>query len=223
MRKVCKQGFVQLFHAANHPTALRSSDRICANVLLDPIHANAKLEPSRSRTAEEGNRVQPAASITVSPPTELRAAVLLPLPLPTPYDYALPSGIMPKRGMLVRAPLGARELIGIVWGKPEGSVAQDKLRIAEPLDDFRVPAALCDFIDWVARYTLSPPGAVLAQALRVRGGFDAEMPRRALAMGAATPPRMTPARERVLKLMQDGRIRSVPDITEQATVGSGVG
>ena len=88
--------------------------------------------------------MQPAASITVSPLMEPRAAVLLPLPLPTPYDYALPAGIVPKRGMLVRAPLGVRELIGIVWGKPEGGVAQEKLRIAQPLDGFRLPAALCE-------------------------------------------------------------------------------
>ena len=152
--------------------------------------------------------MQPAASITVSPLVEPRAAVLLPLPLPAPYDYALPGRIVPKRGMLVRAPLGGRESIGVVWGKPAGGVAEEKLRIAEPLDDFRLPVALCDFIDWVARYTLSPPGAVLAQALRVRGVFDAEVPRRALAMGNATPSRMTPARERVLKLMEDGLKRA---------------
>jgi primosomal protein N' (replication factor Y) len=166
--------------------------------------------------------VQSAASITVSHPLEARAAVLLPLPLPAPYDYALPAGVVPKRGMLVRAPLGQRELIGILWGKPEGGIAREKLRIVQPLDDFRLPAALCDFIDWVARYTLSPPGAVLAQALRVRGVFDPEMPRRALALGNAPPPRLTPARERVLALMQDGRLRSVPDIAEQANVGWGV-
>ncbi|HYK80971.1 MAG TPA: primosomal protein N' [Micropepsaceae bacterium] len=166
--------------------------------------------------------MQPAASITVSHPVEAHAAVLLPLPLPAPYDYALPAGIVPKRGMLVRAPLGSRELIGVVWGKPQGGVALEKLRIAQALDNFRLPAALCDFIDWVARYTFSPPGAVLAQALRVRGVFDPEVPRRALALGKTPPARMTPARERVLKLMQDGLARSVPAIAEEANVGSGV-
>src|SRR5258708_24612162 len=83
-------------------------DRPSSNVPLDPIHANAKLETSRSRTRDEGNRVQPAASITVSHPMEARAAVLLPLPLPVPYDYALPAGIVPHRCRLVRAPLGPR-------------------------------------------------------------------------------------------------------------------
>jgi primosomal protein N' (replication factor Y) len=171
---------------------------------------------------EEGNRVQPGLSVTVSSQTASRAAVLLPLPLPSPYDYALAGPVAPKRGMLVRAPLGSRELIGVVWGQAGGEVAQEKLRVAQPLDQFRFPRALCDFIDWVARYTLSPTGAVLAQALRVRGVFDAEAPRRALAIGSAKPSRMTPARERVLNLMQDGLARTAAEIAEQTGVGAGV-
>src|SRR3954462_9768899 len=105
---------------------------------------------------EEGNRVEPGLSVTVSSQAASRAAVLLPLPLPSPYDYALAGAVAPKRGMLVRAPLGSRELIGVVWGQPGGEVAQEKLRVAQSLDQFRLPRALCDFIDWVARYTLSP-------------------------------------------------------------------
>ena len=131
--------------------------------------------------------MQAQASIAVPSAVESRAAVLLPLPLPQAYDYRLPAGVVPKRGILVRAPLGARELIGVVWGKAEGGVAAEKLRLAEPLADYRLPVALCDFIDWVARYTLSPPGAVLAQALRVRGVFDAEVPRRRLCSSAPAP------------------------------------
>ena len=33
---------------------------------------------------------------------------------------------------------------------------------------------MCDFIDWVADYTLNPPGAILAMALRSRGAFEPE-------------------------------------------------
>ena len=159
----------------------------------------------------------PQAAVTVSSGAAPRAAVLLPLPLPAPYDYALAPGVVPKRGLLVKAPLGGRELLGVVWGKAEGGIAEEKLRTAEPLD-FRLPVALCDFLDWVARYTLSPVGAVLAQALRVRGVFDAEVPRRALRLGSAPPPRMTPARERVLKLMADGLARAPASIAEEAGV-----
>ena len=152
---------------------------------------------------------------------ESRVAVLLPLPLPGPYDYALSPGTAAKRGTLVRAPLGGRELIGVVWDKGEGAVESAKLRVAEPIGHC-LPAALCDFIDWVARYTLNPPGAVLAQALRVKGAFDPEMPRRAYALSSATPPKATAARARVLALLADGLARTAADIAESASVGAGV-
>ena len=71
-----------------------------------------------------------AASATINPASESRVAVLLPLPLPGPYDYALLPGTTAKRGTLVRAPLSGRELIGVVWGKAEGGVAASKLRNA---------------------------------------------------------------------------------------------
>jgi primosomal protein N' (replication factor Y) len=166
----------------------------------------------------EGNRVPAQATIVITPAMPARAGVLLPLPLPQAYDYALPEGVVPKRGMLVRAPLGPREVIGVVWGKPDAAVPAEKVKLAQPIGDFRLPAALCDFIDWVARYTLSSPGAVLAQALRVPTAFEAEVGRRALAIGNGVPERTTRARERVLKLMADGLARMPSEAAREAGV-----
>src|SRR3977135_1894939 len=91
------------------------------------------------------------------------AGVLLPLPLPGAYDYKLPRGVNAPRGTLVAAPLGNRESLGVVWGPAEGTVGDNGLRGADPLEGLpRLPAALCDFIDWVSAYTLNPPGAILA-------------------------------------------------------------
>ena len=86
-----------------------------------------------------------------------RAGILLPLPLPGPYDYRLPiedgqpaQGL--QRGTLVVAPLGPRETLGVVWGEAEGSVSDKKLKEAVPLDGFPpLPEPLCGFIHWVAR------------------------------------------------------------------------
>jgi primosomal protein N' (replication factor Y) len=166
--------------------------------------------------------VQAQASVAMSAAIEARAAVLLPLPLPTPYDYRLPDGVVPKRGLLVRAPLGTRELIGVVWGKAEGGVSREKLRIAEPIGDFRFLPTLCDFIDWVARYTITPAGAVLAQALRVKGVFDSEIPRKALMIGNPLAVRRNPARERVLRVMADDLARMPGEIAQLAGVSPGV-
>jgi primosomal protein N' (replication factor Y) (superfamily II helicase) len=157
-------------------------------------------------------------SVTASLPQ--RVGVLLPLPLSGAYDYAAPGGLM--RGALVRVPLGKRDLLGVVWGKGDGTVASDKLREAIEISGARLPSALCDFIDWVARYTLNAPGAVLAQALRAEGAFEPEMYRRALMMGSASPPKSTRARDRVFALMADGMARTPAEIAELAGVGAGV-
>src|ERR1700685_1026685 len=95
-----------------------------------------------------------------------RAGVLLPYPLRGPYDYKLPTGVEVARGLLVTAPLGPRETLGAVWGEAEGGVGDNRLKYATPLEGHpRLPADLCDFVDWVADYTLNSQGVVLAMAL----------------------------------------------------------
>lgn len=150
--------------------------------------------------------------------THARAGVLLPLPLVGPYDYRLTRADLP-RGTLVIAPLGPREVLGVVWNEGEGTIADAKLKEAVPLDGApRLPEPLCDFIDWVAKYTLSLPGTVLAQALRSRGAFEEEISRIAYVKGDLVPARMTPARERVLRVADDGLARSVSALAEEANV-----
>jgi primosomal protein N' (replication factor Y) len=145
------------------------------------------------------------------------AGVLLPLPLEGAYDYAFDVAL--PRGAIVAAPLGPRTMLGVVWGEAEGAIGEARLKCAVPLDgDPRLPPALCDFIDWMARYTLAAPGTVLAMALRARQAFDAETPRIGFARGAVTPARMTPARARVLALVADGLARSIAGIAEEANV-----
>jgi primosomal protein N' (replication factor Y) len=149
--------------------------------------------------------------------------VLLPLPLAGAYDYKLPPGVNAPRGTLVAAPLGNREVLGAVWGTAEGTVGDNRLKTAEPLDGGpRLPAKLCDFIDWVADYTLNPPGAILAMALRSRGAFEPETKRIAYVKGSVVPPRMSEARKRTLEIAGDGLARSVTGLAEDANVSSAV-
>ncbi|MEO8896159.1 MAG: DEAD/DEAH box helicase family protein, partial [Rhizomicrobium sp.] len=151
------------------------------------------------------------------------AGVLLPLPLAGAYDYKLPRGVNAPRGTVVAAPLGNREMLGVVWGPAEGTVGDNRLKIAEPLEGLPcLPATLCDFIDWVSAYTLNPPGAILAMALRSRGAFEPEAHRIAYIRGDQTPARMSEARKRVLAMAEDGLARSVPGLAEDANVSSAV-
>jgi primosomal protein N' (replication factor Y) len=110
-------------------------------------------------------------------------------------------------------------LLGIVWGEADGSVAEERLKHAAPFPgNPRLPCGLCDFIDWTARYTLTPPGMVLAMALRARRAFEPEIPRTGYVRGGETPPRLTPSRVRVLALAEDGLARSTGAIAQEANV-----
>src|SRR3954463_14603289 len=167
------------------------------------------------------------ARLNPAPPPEILAkpvvGVLLPLPLAGAYDYKLPPGCNAERGAIVAAPLGNREVLGVVWGAAEGTVGDNRLKQAQPLDGSpSLPPKLCDFIDWVADYTLNPPGAILAMALRSRGAFEPEARRIAYVKGSATPPRMSAARTRALEVAGDGLARSVSGLAEDANVSAAV-
>jgi primosomal protein N' (replication factor Y) len=157
----------------------------------------------------------PDFALGISP----RAGVLLPRPLKGPYDYKLPKGCNAPRGTLVAAPLGGSDVLGVVWSAAEGSVGDNRLKEALPLEgNPRLPEHLCDFIDWVAQYTLNATGNILAMALRSQSAFEPETMRIAYVRGSQTPKRMTEARTRVLKLAEDGLARSVSSFAEEANV-----
>ncbi len=149
--------------------------------------------------------------------------MLLPVRLSGAYDYKSPEGLCLPRGSLVTAPLGPRDYLGVVWGTGDGKVEENKLKTARPLADApRLPLRLCDFIDWVAEYTLSAPGMVLAMALRSAQAFEPETMRTAYVKGDEVPSRMTPARQRVLEIAGDGLARSIPALAQEADVSSAV-
>ncbi|HTP77483.1 MAG TPA: primosomal protein N' [Rhizomicrobium sp.] len=146
-----------------------------------------------------------------------RAGVLLPLPLSGAYDYKLPKGTRVTRGMLVSAPLGPREQLGVVWGEAEGSVGDNRLKEALPLEGGpRLPEKLCDLVDWVSQYTLAPPGMVLAMTLRSARAFEPETMRIAYVRTGVTPKKVTPPRQRVLDIASDGLARSVPALAQES-------
>src|SRR5580704_1066314 len=167
------------------------------------------------------------ARLNPAPPPEIAAkpvvGVLLPLPLAGAYDYKLPPGSNAGRGAVVAAPLGNREVLGVVWGTAEGTVGDNRLKLAEPLEGApALPGKLCDFIDWVADYTLNPPGAILAMALRSRSAFEPEALRTAYVKGGAAPAKLTESRKRVLAVAEDGLARSVAGLAEDANVSPAV-
>lgn len=142
-----------------------------------------------------------------------RVSVLLPLPLSGAYDYRVPPHLVAVPGDIVTVPLGNRPVKGVVWGAGSGDVPDQKLKDIKEVSDLPpVAEGLRRLIDWVASYTLSPPGAVLRMTLNVPSALE--------------PPRATtaylPVAERDRSAVTDSRIR----LTEArrkvlATLGKG--
>ncbi len=143
-------------------------------------------------------RDQPASGLF--PPAE-SVAVLLPLPLAGTYDYAVPPGMSVAPGDVVIVPLGRQERLGVVWGPPEGIDAARLKPLIERVAEAVLPEAMRRFVDWVAGYTLSPPGSVLRMALSVPSALQPERPVEAVRPVPELPAdlRLTGARRRVLE------------------------
>ncbi len=132
--------------------------------------------------------------------------VLVPMPAPKPYSYAVPEGMAVEPGSIVQVPLGPRQVVGVVWdGVDDGSVDPKKLKqITQVFDCPPLARDMRTFLDWVATYTVSPPGLVARMALRAPAAFDPEPMVEGLRLTDARPERMTSARERVIATADNG-------------------
>jgi primosomal protein N' (replication factor Y) len=160
-----------------------------------------------------------------------RVPVLLPLPLAGAYHYALPQGCTVAPGDICAVPLGGRQVIGVVWDGAEAgtpAIADHRLRpiLGRLPDAPAMTASLRRFIDWVAHYTLSPPGAVLRMALSAPAALEPPPARAGWAMagpGSNRPPaRLTPERQRVLAALGAGAVLAGPALAAAAGVSAGV-
>ncbi|BDG70941.1 primosomal protein N' [Roseomonas fluvialis] len=174
--------------------------------------------------AGAANTRGPVTAQAVAATTRVR--VLLPLPLGAAYDYRVPSGMAVAPGCFVVVPLGGREVAGVVWDGAADPALQDaRLRdIRGVLDAPPMTETLRRFVDWVAAYTLSPPGAVLRMAMSTPSALEARAPQAGWRSTAARPegPRITPPRARVLALLADGAPRAGGEIAREAGVAPAV-
>jgi primosomal protein N' (replication factor Y) len=167
--------------------------------------------------------------------------VMLPLPLPEPLDYLVPDGTAaPEPGSFVRVSLGSRRVIGVVWEGAGGESGEESgsgvpiERLKPILDILPTPPLrpeLRRFVERVALYTLSAPGAVLRMAMSVEEALLPPPPRRVCAatpagLAALTQPSpqkpLTAARRRVLEALRDGSAWSIADAARRAGCGGAV-
>ncbi len=154
------------------------------------------------------------------PPAQ-RASVLFPMPLPEPFDYAVPEDVRVAPGDHVLAPLGKRTAPGVVWavGEDDGSRALKTLEGVRGGPRLEKPVR--DFIDWTARYLVEPPGVILRTVLRSPAALKPSPVETVYAPTGATIARLTPARRAVLDAAEDGPA-SAAELARRAGVSSSV-
>ena len=124
-------------------------------------------------------------------------------PLDRTLDYKAPEGGC-LQGTFVEVPLGPRRVLGLVWGPGEGSFDPARIRpIQRVLDIPAMRPEMMAFLTRAANYTVTPIEAMLRLATRLPGLGDGPKMRRLLVLTDQHPDRMTPARERIIALMEE--------------------
>ena len=138
-----------------------------------------------------------------------------------PLDYRVPRELAVEPGSIVVAPLGPRQLLGVVW-EPErmpsdAEVGDNRLRNLLAVAD--VPplrAPLRRLIEWTADYYLAPPAAVARMTLSSSAALEGARNAVEYRATGAAPDRLTPQRAQALGRIGDrqGLIRELASIAE---------
>lgn len=150
-----------------------------------------------------------------------RARVLLLNPALGPLDYRVPAAMTVEPGSIVLAPLGPRQMVGVVW-EPDhmpsaGEVGDNRLR--NLLAVFDVPplgAPLRRLIEWTATYYLSPPAAVLRMVMSSVNALEASPTVTEYRLAETIPERLTAQRARAVERLgsAQGLVRELATIAD---------
>ncbi|WP_226636129.1 primosomal protein N' [Brevundimonas poindexterae] len=152
------------------------------------------------------------------------ASVLIPLPVEEAFDYVVPDDMAVARGQLVTVPLGPRRITGVVSEVREVPATNRRLKpVAGVLDLSPLPLATLDFLEWAARWTLSPPGEMAALALKALRHAPPKPPMQLIRVAGKAPVRLTPSRAAVLQALEGGpAVSSAAELGRAAGVSAGV-
>lgn len=145
--------------------------------------------------------------------------VKVPVPVGEGFDYLAPDN--PPPGTIVEVPFGGKKIEGVIWGKGTGEIAAAKLKHIGPVFDIPpLPKVTRRFVDWVASYTVTPPGAILKMVFggRLRLLKDKDRLDLPLPDPAHYVPRLTPDQQKAA----DALVATVKDRSFSATLLDGV-
>ncbi|SUJ04103.1 Primosomal protein N' [Sphingomonas paucimobilis] len=138
-----------------------------------------------------------------------------------PLDYRVPAGMTVQPGSIVVAPLGPRQLLGVVW-EPErmpsdAEVGDNRLRpLLGVADAPPLPTPLRRLIEWTADYYLAPPAAVVRMALSSTSALEGARTVTEYRVTGHVPDRLTPQRAQALERIGDrqGLIRELATMAD---------
>jgi len=137
-----------------------------------------------------------------------------------PLDYRVPDGMEVEPGSVVIAPLGPRQLLGVVW-EPERlqteEVGDNRLRpLIGRVDVPPIAAPLRRLAEWVADYYLSPLAAVLRMILPSSSALEGSRQLIEYRPTGVPPDRLTPQRLKALAALagKQGTIRELAALAE---------
>jgi primosomal protein N' (replication factor Y) (superfamily II helicase) len=138
-----------------------------------------------------------------------------------PLDYRVPASMAVEPGSIVIAPLGPRQLIGVVWEAErmpsDAEVGDNRLRnLLGVADAPPLGAALRRLIEWTSAYYLAPPAAVTRMALASTSALEGARTAIEYRATGHVPDRLTPQREQALERIGDrqGLIRELAQIAD---------
>ena len=142
-----------------------------------------------------------------------------------PLDYRVPDGMTVEPGSVVVAPLGPRQLIGVVWESDRlatEEVGDNRLRpLAGLVEVPPIPAPLRRLVEWTADYYLSPIAAVLRMVLSTSAALSGPRQLIEYRPTGTAPARQTPQREQALARIE-GRQGTVRELAGHAEVSEAV-
>src|SRR6187402_2515255 len=142
-----------------------------------------------------------------------------------PLDYRVPEGMEVEPGSVVVAPLGPRQIVGIVWEAerlPAGEVPESRLRpllAVLPVPPLRTE--LRRLLEWTAEYYCAPIASVARMVLASGGALRGPATTIEYRLTGGLPERMTPQRLAALEALE-GEQATVRELAGIAGVSEGV-
>ncbi|MFB0613291.1 primosomal protein N' [Aurantiacibacter poecillastricola] len=142
-----------------------------------------------------------------------------------PLDYRVPEGMAVEHGSVVVAPLGPRQVTGIVWEEerlPSDRVPDEKLRpLLGMLDVPPIRAELRRLIEWTADYYVAPMAAVARMVIASGGALRGPATMTEYRLTGGAPERMTAQRQRAIEALE-GEQATIRELSGIAGVSEGV-